>query len=198
MAGWVTLPTLVGMFPFRLREPGFHRTNPIVNLDDFLALVGVLLPILFVIWASGDGWKRFGLKPVRWSLDLPWALGCFGAGMMVYIPLNSLFPLSLPPIQGAPVALSIVLLALVVGVWEELFFRGYLIPRLEEITEKSWVAVLVSALLFAIGHFGYGPPGAVGAFIFGLLAGAAYTARRSVWPLALAHMGVNLAITWMY
>jgi membrane protease YdiL (CAAX protease family) len=196
MVGWVTLPVLSGMFPVQLRTDVFHRTNPLVNLNHGIGFLGLMLPVLFVIWASGDGWKEFGIRRIRWGVDALWCLGFFAVGTLLYIPFKPEAPTAHVHPQGVPVALSILFLAAIAATFEELVFRGYLISRLEEVTGKTWVGVTVASVLFAIGHFYQGPAGAMGALIFGLLASGAYVARRSIWPLTVAHMAVNIAITY--
>lgn len=38
---------------------------------------------------------------------------------------------------------------------EELIFRGYLISRLQLFLKDRWLAIIISALLFSLGHLGY-------------------------------------------
>lgn len=196
LAAWMTLPVLHGMFPFQLYPDGFHRTKPLVNLNHGIGTLGAMLPALFVMWASGDRWKEFGVTRIRWGADLLWTVGFFVVAMLLYMPFEPFSMGYREAPQGVPIALSILFLAAIVGVWEELFFRGYLITRLEEITGKPWIAITVASGLFAIGHFYQGLAGAIGALLFGLLASVAFVARRSIWPLAIAHMAVNTAITY--
>jgi len=45
---------------------------------------------------------------------------------------------------------------LTAAVVEELFFRGYIMPRLKILVKKDYLVVLISSFLFGILHFGYG------------------------------------------
>ncbi|MHC5094185.1 MAG: CPBP family intramembrane glutamic endopeptidase [Planctomycetota bacterium] len=75
---------------------------------------------------------------------------------------------------------------------EEVLYRGFLINRLAEIgagTRAMWtVAVLVSAGVFGLIHFGWGVTGMVQTALMGLaLAGAYLLTKRNLWVLILAH-----------
>jgi membrane protease YdiL (CAAX protease family) len=75
---------------------------------------------------------------------------------------------------------------------EEVLYRGFLINRLAEIGGSGramWtVAVLVSAGVFGLIHFGWGVTGVVQTALMGLaLAGAYLLTQRNLWILILAH-----------
>ncbi len=76
---------------------------------------------------------------------------------------------------------------------EEMFFRGYLITRLQLLFRAGWVgaalAVAVSALIFGYGHFYYqGWRGAVVTCGIGLAFGSMFLLfKRNLWPLILLH-----------
>ncbi len=76
-------------------------------------------------------------------------------------------------------------LAIVGPIDEEVFFRGFLVPRL---------GILISALLFGILHAGYDSSFGIeiiAAFIFGLLAGYVFKRTKSLYPSIIAHVLVN-------
>ena len=75
---------------------------------------------------------------------------------------------------------------------EEVLYRGFLINRLAEFgagTRAMWtVAVLFSAGVFGLIHFGWGITGIVQTALMGLaLAGAYLLTKRNLWVLILAH-----------
>ena len=76
---------------------------------------------------------------------------------------------------------------------EEMFFRGYLITRLQLLFPKAWFgpafAVVLSALIFGYGHFYYqGWRGAIVTCGIGLAFGAMFLLfRRNLWPMILLH-----------
>lgn len=66
---------------------------------------------------------------------------------------------------------------------EEIFFRGFLVPR---------IGIVPGAIIFALLHAGYNSYSELfGAFVFGLLAGYVYKKNGSLYSTILAHMGVN-------
>lgn len=76
---------------------------------------------------------------------------------------------------------------------EEMFFRGYLVTRLQLIFPNGSLgvicAVVVSALIFGYGHFYYqGWRGAVSTCGIGLAFGTMFLLfKRNLWPLILLH-----------
>jgi membrane protease YdiL (CAAX protease family) len=89
----------------------------------------------------------------------------------------------------AELARAVVLLAALPAFFEELFFRGYLLDRLE----RAWgprAALVGQAALFAPLH---GPAAPVAAVI-GLVNGSLARTGRSLWPGILLHFLNNLAV----
>lgn len=88
-------------------------------------------------------------------------------------------PTLVPWIAGLPVAVRI-LISLSAGVVEEVFFRGFLQPR---------VGIALSTALFAIAHFSYGQPFMlVGITLLSLVYAAMVRWRQNVWPAIAAHV----------
>ncbi|MGD0510328.1 MAG: type II CAAX endopeptidase family protein [Candidatus Micrarchaeaceae archaeon] len=72
---------------------------------------------------------------------------------------------------------------LIAPINEEIFFRGFLVPRL---------GIIISAVLFAIVHLSYlSVSEFLAAFVFGLIAGYVYKKTQSLYPSIVAHMIVN-------
>ncbi len=65
--------------------------------------------------------------------------------------------------------------------------RGYLLTRLEHLLRSTWLAILVTTVLFASYHVYQGPVGLIGAAVVGLVYGAAYRVQRRLWPVCIAH-----------
>lgn len=91
---------------------------------------------------------------------------------------------------GAPLWF-LVFAAVVAPINEEIFFRGFLVPR---------VGIVLAALLFAIPHLSYNSTHfvfwflqveAIAAFIFGLLAGYVFKGTESLYPTIVAHILFN-------
>jgi membrane protease YdiL (CAAX protease family) len=87
-------------------------------------------------------------------------------------------PAMIPFIVGLPIWLR-AMVAVSAGVFEELFFRGFLQPR---------VGVLASTALFAVAHLGYGQPlMLVGITLLSLLYAVLVRWRQSLWAAIAAH-----------
>jgi membrane protease YdiL (CAAX protease family) len=82
------------------------------------------------------------------------------------------------------------LLSLVLApVFEELFFRDYLMRSLAERGEKIWSAVLISTIFFTLAHFSLYP----GAFLLGLAASFLYLWSGSLLAPIFLHFLCNLS-----
>lgn len=74
------------------------------------------------------------------------------------------------------------------AVCEEILFRGYAIPRIEELTGRTWVAALVSWAVFTIAHLSsWGWAQLIVAGYGGLVLTALYLWRRDLWCNIVAH-----------
>jgi uncharacterized protein len=77
---------------------------------------------------------------------------------------------------------------------EELVFRGYVLGNLLESTPNKWVALIVSAILFAAFHFtnpGIYALAFVNLFVAGLLLGINYVYTKNLWFSFLFHLSWN-------
>lgn len=73
---------------------------------------------------------------------------------------------------------------------EEVFFRGFLVPR---------IGIVFSGIIFAVLHAGYGSwTEFAGALIFGLLAGYFFKRTKSLYTTMLAHLLVNLVTVLLF
>lgn len=75
---------------------------------------------------------------------------------------------------------------------EEVIYRGFLINRISEIGGNKKVAVilavLLSAVIFGLVHYEWGPMGVVQTFFMGLVLGICYIKlKKRLWILVLAH-----------
>ena len=130
---------------------------------------GVLLVVIVLALA---GWRRqcwptLGLTLRKWPVDA--GLGVLGAlGVLLLVALGSIyvqifFPWLVPLLGESqenisealpPMSLgTIVLLTAVVAFYEELLFRGFVLPRLRLLTGSWWSAILLGAAAFGVLHF---------------------------------------------
>lgn len=74
------------------------------------------------------------------------------------------------------------------GITEELFFRGYLIPRLEIVLKNTYLAIVLSSIIFGLIHYSYGTLiQIVGPFFIGLVLAIHYQKYRNIKIVILCH-----------
>jgi len=161
------------------------------------------------LWAArrkGNGAvSDFGLQ-MR-LLDVPVGFGLGVAAQFVLVPLVYLPLLWLidtdelgeparelteKAVDPAGVVLLFLIVVVIAPVIEELFFRGLLLRSLER-RWRSGVALVVSAAVFAAGHFQ--PLQFPALFAFGLLAGFLAQRTGRLGPAIWAHIGFNATTT---
>ena len=136
----------------------------------------------------------FGLKEYSNEAGIGFFTAVFllGLGTLILISTHHL------TINGAkfdfkPFGLQFLLMILV-AFNEEVIFRGYVLRNLMQSVHK-WVALLISALLFALVHLG-NPDitviAVVNVFLAGLLLGINYVYTRNLW------FGIVLHFTWNF
>ena len=82
---------------------------------------------------------------------------------------------------------------------EEVIYRGFLLNRFTDLLGDSrtatWVAVILSSLIFGLAHFGWGIVGVVQTTFMGLaLAGSYFLFKRNLWVLVAAHAYLDTAL----
>lgn len=176
-------------------------------------ILTLVLLTLYLRW-RGSGWSDMGLKrPDGWKAWLR-ILPQAGLTLVAFAVVVALTTIAGPALGfdfmnevpggvadrwGSVVGNLPHYLLWIAIVWtaaafgEEMFFRGYLVTRLQQLGPHGWIgallAVVLSALIFGYGHFYYqGLRGAVVTFGIGLAFGAMFLLfKRSLWPLILLH-----------
>lgn len=171
---------------------------------DMLMLIAnslqIAIPLLYIMWRSGQPWHHFGVVRFRPIFD-PVA----GIGLLFFVLLPFLFLFApfvvtsrssyyeasnpyqlLLPSSGFDYALLVVAMC-VNAINEELLVRGYLIPRLRHCGMSSAFAVLISSFLWAAYHVYAGVDWSVVIFGEGIILGTAFILIRRLWPLVIAH-----------
>ncbi|MCA6078928.1 CPBP family intramembrane glutamic endopeptidase [Fulvivirga sedimenti] len=194
-----------------------NTMGPLAGDDPLsVALVVGMANVLMIlyIWAGlklrGESWKDFGLtfKPVSWKqglkiIMLSLLVALLGAAGFL---LGSVI---MANITGIPEAANFtgynylkdnfpMLLVTLAGVYlsssfgEEVIYRAFLINRISEIGKKSKsatiIAVILSAVIFGLIHYQWGPMGMVQTGFMGLAMGICYIwLKKRLWILVLAH-----------
>jgi uncharacterized protein len=89
--------------------------------------------------------------------------------------------------------LLIAFTCLLIGYFEELFFRVYLLSEFAQTPRTARITTLVGSTLFAAGHVYQGLLPALGTFFIGVLLAYRFLHRRSWHEIALAHGLYNFA-----
>lgn len=175
-------------------------------------IVGAYVPMLFVSWGlllyvCRVGRARFeftelaGLRaytPARAAGDVALAL----TAALVILGGEALWHAAFENARSAAVELLLpstpaeravwCVVAVSVGVSEEVVYRGYLATELARFTSSSSAGVLGQALLFAFAHADQGAGTALRFFCYAAGLGALARVRRSLMPGILAHVGLDL------
>ena len=200
----VTVP--VGSAP---NNSPFKKPDAILWLC--LRAIGVCLLVGLLLWRDGQGPAQLGL--VREGLgrelliSVPVVFGAYAANIAVSIPIaliGILLKLTDKEMvarkevatglveMGISVPVFAAAMVLVAG-FEELAFRGFLVPRLKLILGNWPAAVLLSAALFGLGHFYEGTLAVAQTAVLGAYFGFVFVfVRRFRLPsVMLAHAAFN-------
>lgn len=92
---------------------------------------------------------------------------------------------------------ALVIIGVLTGVAEEFAFRGFLLRHLIRTTGKTWLAILMSGLVFALLHFNYLQ--IIPLIAFGIALGMIFVLTKSVWLGIVLHASNNIInITWLH
>src|SRR6185369_5016547 len=75
--------------------------------------------------------------------------------------------------------------ALFVGIYEEILFRGFVLTRLRSAFRGPLWPILLSSVAFGAVHFAQGPVGMIQTSLIALVLSAIATYARSLWPAIL-------------
>jgi len=175
------------------------------NLSFVLAAVatifrdlGLVSLILFFLWRNGENVERIGWSFRRAVIEA--ALGAalfipfvFGAALLErgLLRLGLSRPATPMPsfleASGAAEFLLAAGLVAVVAVTEETIFRGYLLLRFKTLLRSPALAVLLSSVIFSLGHGYEGSAGLVTVGVMGAVFAVIYLWRRSLVAPIVMH-----------
>jgi hypothetical protein len=165
----------------------------------FLFSVGALSYMLFRGMRLRNGPKLLGLSRNKFTRSAL-GYGIILAGFIIFVEIalavysivtNTQIPSTNTQLVLAGMPLSFLLFsAFIAPINEEIFFRGFLVPR---------VGIILSAIIFSIFHLGYGSVTEFGGVVlYGLAAGYLYKKKGSLYSTILAHVIVNLLAISQY
>ncbi|MDY7002767.1 MAG: CPBP family glutamic-type intramembrane protease [Cyanobacteriota bacterium] len=159
--------------------------------------VGGLLVLYFSLksfFPLPEGWFKFDLRG-GWFL---WGLGGYFVAlpMVILISLinqqlwqgqggsNPILPIALKGQDGLALALFYVTASIAAPVFEEIMFRGFLLPSLTKYM-PVWGAIVASGFLFAIAHLNISE--VLPLAVLGMILGVVYTRSRNLLSSMLLH-----------
>lgn len=168
---------------FRVAFVGFTVDN-VLGLFLSFAVVGLFLfgvagPIAYMVWVRRRTMTSLGIGLHQWRPTV--ALGLLFAAVQFSL---TMWGYDLPaPVDWVPLAV----MSLTVGLFEAIFFRGFIQNRLEE-AFGPLPGVAGAAALYSLYHIGYGMGGAEMLFLFGIgiVYALAFRSTRNIlvlWPL---------------
>jgi membrane protease YdiL (CAAX protease family) len=150
--------------------------------------------LIAIICFSFDGWAAVGMRRTNllrsfWIVGA--ALALSAVAMLVAARLGTLH---LPPTM-----LTFVETYIAYAVWsgvQQFLLQGFFLVRFMRLIPRGWLAALVAAVLFASAHLP-SPFLAPITLIWGFAACLLFLCYRNLYPLALAHaiLGIAIAIT---
>lgn len=96
-------------------------------------------------------------------------------------------------VGGTPIA-SFVVAMIVTAAFEEVVFRGFLLPRLRLATGSWGIAIAVSSMAFGVGHLYEGRVAVLQTTALGVFFSLAFLRRRRLLPVVLAHALFNVGV----
>lgn len=100
--------------------------------------------------------------------------------------------------SGASLVLGVLVISLLIGFSEELFFRGVVLTAMRDRYDREWLAALITTVIFGLSHFSGGIPNIVSTLVTGFLF---YWMRRvsgGILVPALVHSVYDFAIYSSY
>jgi CAAX protease family protein len=175
---------------------------PALILTQGILILGGLRLLLAL---RGQRWTDVGLKAFR-TRDIALALvamaACFAANILLTGAVFALLPgevdehlqllerIALRLGEEIPFA-GVAALMFFVGVYEEMAARGFLLSRARSALGGTWAPVLLSSLLFGLGHLYQGWIGVAQTAAIGVILAGLTVRWGTLWPAILAHASLN-------
>jgi membrane protease YdiL (CAAX protease family) len=169
-----------------------------VALSTIFRDLGLTFLVLFMSWRDREPFGRLGWNFHHWPVEVIWGILLFFpvyfiAGFLQPIlqQLGLSSPHTLTPSFLEATGMSEIIIAtvlvIVVAISEETLFRGYLILRFTQITKNRTAALIISSVIFALGHGYEGSAGVVTVGLIGFILAIIYIWRQSLIAPMVIH-----------
>ena len=159
---------------------------------------GMLATVLLWRFVNKGTLKELGFRGSLKDLAFGLLLGAVSIAVIFFILLasgNVTLANSLLKPEFSVYSLSFLVLFILVGFSEEIFFRGYVMSTMESRGNPKWLIYVVSAVVFSLAH-GMNPNvsilGLVNIALVGILFAYMFDATKSLW------LPIGYHITWNY
>jgi len=188
-----------------LAAPPETTADPRLATVWFTLLRGGLLLgfVLYVVRRRGQSFRAVGLSVESWWMT--GALGVAGAiaAFVIMVTVAGIMMVAYRPgfelLQKNPELIAkeiprlhpffLIGIAMFVGIYEEIIFRGFMLTRLRRAMGSAVAAVIVCSLLFGLPHgMTQAPVAIIPIFLLGALWSILTLWRRSVVPAIVAHV----------
>ncbi|XP_022881308.1 uncharacterized protein LOC111398575 [Olea europaea var. sylvestris] len=187
---------IIGFSKVSLTYRGQALFSLLTDVTEGLAGILILHRCLSRFRPLPSNWFRFSLKG-NWLFDV--VLGClmfplvnclsqFNLNLLPVLPST---PVTLSSVEQSivardPIAMALYALVLVVcaPLWEEIVFRGFLLPSLTKYM-PVWGSILMSSIGFALAHFNV--QRMLPLIFLGVVMGVTYARSRNLLPSILLH-----------
>lgn len=184
-------------------------TSKVLQMLATFVMFGVPAIVFIRLTYPQRGWRHLGFRPA--SLASYYGLGILI--LVIAIPfelwlgiVNRQIPLPdwaikaeemaerqtralLAAKSGFEVAFNLLVIAIIPGIFEEMFFRGVVQRLLTGITKRPWLSICIAAAIFSFMHFEL--QGFLPRFFLGILLGAMFWYSGSLWTCILGHAVFN-------
>jgi membrane protease YdiL (CAAX protease family) len=198
-----------GVWEFRrlIRWNAEHVPNARVRHYNWLVVSEWIYVAVFLSWWFWDGRQAAALGLVPNSSGWQWMAVGGGAALSAVLVLQMVSikrsPESLSKVRGAVGKLAEMVprnpaeqrafdrLSITAGICEEILFRGFVLVILAE-ASGTWPAILVSSLLFGLGHIYQGAAGFVKTAMVGLVLALLTVFSGSLFTAIVVHVVLDL------
>ena len=201
LVGQILLPLGLGAFQ---QATGFNpaalgeRAKAFYILSNYLLLAAGGLVVLYGSIRSflplPDGWFQFKLRS-NWVL---WGIGGYFAALPLVILIslvnqkiwqgqggsNPILPIALEGKDNVAFAIFCVTAAIAAPIFEEILFRGFLLPSLTRYM-PVWGAIVLSSFIFALAHLSLSE--VLPLMVLGMVLGFVYSRSRNLLSSMLLH-----------
>lgn len=174
----------------------------LVALSTIFRDLGLLFLILFLSWRDREPFSRLGWTSKNYPGEIIWGVILivpifYGAALLQSILQQSGFSSPHTPVPSFLAASGVfemslaTILVIIVAISEETLFRGYLILRFTQITKNRTAALIISSVVFALGHGYEGSSGVITVGAIGFALSLIYVWRQSLISPIVIHFLQN-------